>query len=42
MSNYGKVYVVGIGPGLHDHMTNAAKVAIEKADIIVGYSTYLE
>jgi len=42
MSNYGKVYVVGIGPGLHDHMTNAAKVAIEKADVIVGYSTYLE
>lgn len=42
MSNYGKVYVVGIGPGLHDHMTNAAKVAIDKADVIVGYSTYLE
>lgn len=42
MNNKGKVYVVGIGPGLHDHMTNAAKVAIENSDVIVGYSTYLE
>lgn len=42
MNNYGKVYVVGIGPGLHEHMTNAARVAIEKSDVIVGYSTYLD
>lgn len=41
MNNKGKIYVVGIGPGLHEHMTNAARVAIEKSDVIVGYSTYL-
>lgn len=42
MNKYGKVFVVGIGPGLEDHMTNAAKIAIESSDIIVGYSVYLD
>lgn len=41
MTSKGKIYVVGIGPGLHEHMTNAARVAIENSDVIVGYSTYL-
>ena len=38
----GKIYVVGIGPGLVEHMTNAAREAIEKSEIIVGYKTYIE
>ena len=42
MDNTGKVYVVGIGPGLYEHMTEAARCAIEKSDVIVGYSTYLD
>lgn len=37
-----KIYVVGIGPGSTVDMTQRARMAIEKADIIVGYSTYVE
>ncbi len=40
MSN-GKLYVVGVGPGHHDHMTFRAKNAIEESKIIVGYETYV-
>ena len=37
----GKLYVVGVGPGHHDHMTFRAKRVIEESDTIVGYSTYV-
>ena len=37
----GKLYVVGVGPGHHDHMTFRAKQVIEESDTIVGYSTYI-
>ncbi|HEX5905307.1 MAG TPA: precorrin-3B C(17)-methyltransferase [Candidatus Nitrosocosmicus sp.] len=37
----GKLYVVGVGPGHHDHMTFRAKKAIEESQIIVGYETYV-
>lgn len=37
-----KIYVVGIGPGNMEHMTPRAKEAIEGADIIIGYSTYID
>ncbi len=37
----GKLYVVGVGPGHHDHMTFRAKQVIEESDTIVGYSTYV-
>ena len=37
-----KLTVVGIGPGNYDGMTVAAVKAIEKADLIVGYTTYCE
>jgi len=37
----GKLYVVGVGPGHHDHMTFRAKQAIEESDTIVGYETYV-
>lgn len=37
----GKLYVVGVGPGHHDHMTYRAKQVIEESQIIVGYDTYV-
>lgn len=37
----GKLYIVGIGPGSHDHMTFRARRAIEESDTIVGYETYV-
>jgi len=37
----GKLYIVGVGPGSHDHMTFRAKEVIEKSDTIVGYDTYV-
>lgn len=37
----GKLFVVGIGPGRHEHMTFRAKQAIEESDIVVGYDTYI-
>jgi precorrin-3B C17-methyltransferase / cobalt-factor III methyltransferase len=37
----GKLYVVGVGPGSHDHMTYRAKAVIEESEVIVGYDTYV-
>lgn len=37
----GKLYIVGVGPGHHDHMTFRAKEVIAKSDTIVGYETYV-
>ncbi len=37
----GKLYIVGVGPGAHDHMTFRAKQVIEESDTIVGYDTYV-
>ena len=37
----GKLYVVGIGPGHHDHMTYRAKQVIEESEVIIGYDTYV-
>lgn len=37
----GKLYIVGVGPGHHDHMTFRAKDAIKESDTIVGYETYV-
>ena len=37
----GKLYVVGLGPGHHDHMTFRAKQAIEESGVIIGYDTYV-
>jgi precorrin-3B C17-methyltransferase len=39
--NKGKLYVVGVGPGSHDHMTYRAKQVITESEIIVGYETYV-
>jgi precorrin-3B C17-methyltransferase len=38
----GRVSVVGIGPGSPEHMTPKAKAEIEKADVVVGYGTYIK
>jgi len=37
----GEIRVVGFGPGALDQMTPAARHAIETADVIIGYKTYL-
>ncbi|MFL6372230.1 MAG: precorrin-3B C(17)-methyltransferase [Nitrososphaera sp.] len=40
-SKRGKLYVVGVGPGSHDHMTYRAKQVIEGSEVIIGYDTYV-
>ncbi len=40
--NRGKLSVIGTGPGNPEHITAAAQKAIQDADIIIGYKTYLE
>lgn len=37
----GKLFVVGIGPGGRDHMTERAVEAIRLSDVIVSYTPYL-
>ena len=38
----GKLYVVGIGPGEGRCLTDAARAAIEEAELICGYSLYVD
>ena len=38
----GKLYVVGFGPGGYEHMTAKCIDVINHADIITGYTTYVE
>ncbi len=38
----GKLYVVGIGPGNYEEMTLHVLEVIKKADVIVGYKTYID
>ena len=37
-----KLYIVGIGPGHLKHLTYEAREAIESAEVVVGYTTYLK
>ena len=37
----GKIMLVGLGPGSHDHLTARARAAIAEADTIIGYVTYI-
>ncbi|MCM1156049.1 MAG: precorrin-3B C(17)-methyltransferase [Roseburia sp.] len=37
-----KIYIVGIGPGREDMMTKEAYSVLEQADVIVGYTLYLQ
>ncbi|MEJ5327617.1 MAG: precorrin-3B C(17)-methyltransferase [Candidatus Bathyarchaeia archaeon] len=38
----GRISVVGIGPGGLEHLTPKARQAIEAADVIIGYKTYIK
>ncbi len=38
---HGKILLVGFGPGSQEHMTHRARAAIEEADVVIGYSTYI-
>ncbi|NOV29334.1 precorrin-3B C(17)-methyltransferase [Methylomonas sp. ZR1] len=42
MKKAGKILLVGIGPGAHEHMTARARQAIAEADVVIGYSTYIK
>ena len=36
------LYLVGLGPGSLDHLTPAARAALQQADSVVGYGPYVE
>ena len=38
----GKVYVVGLGPGGAEFITPQARAAMEQADVLCGYTVYVE
>ena len=37
----GKLYVAGFGPGGYEHMTAKCIQVIEEADVVTGYTTYV-
>ena len=37
-----KLFLVGIGPGSVDGMTQAAKAALEQSEVLCGYTVYLD
>ena len=37
-----KLYVVGIGPGSPEYMTEQAKTALRSADLLCGYTVYID
>lgn len=37
-----KVYLVGIGPGGPEHMTAQARAAMERSDVLCGYTVYVD
>ena len=39
MSN--RIYIIGMGPGREEMMTGEAITALERADVIVGYTVYI-
>ena len=41
MQMSGRIYIVGMGPGREEMMTGEALYALEQADVIVGYTVYL-
>ena len=38
----GKLSLVGFGPGAEDHLTPIVRKAIERADVVIGYRTYID
>ena len=41
LSKTGKIMLVGLGPGSHEHLTGRARAAIAEADSVIGYATYI-
>lgn len=41
-TKHGTLHVVGIGPGNDEHISPAALAAIQDAELVVGYSTYIK
>ena len=37
-----KLYVVGIGPGSYENMTQRAQEALRNSDILIGYTVYID
>lgn len=37
-----KIYIIGMGPGKEEMMTKEALQALEKADVIIGYTVYVK
>lgn len=42
MMSSGKILLVGFGPGSADQMTFRARAAIEEAEVVIGYTTYIK
>lgn len=42
MHSSGKIFVIGIGPGLPEYRSPASVEAIRQSDVIVGYKTYID
>ena len=40
MCKIGKVYVIGLGPGAEKEMTYQASTALEKSEVVIGYTVY--
>ena len=40
-SGQGRLSVVSLGPGSEDHLTPAARRALDGSDLVVGYRTYV-
>lgn len=38
----GKLTLVSLGPGAHEHMTLACRDALQEAEVVVGYSVYID
>lgn len=38
----GKIYVIGIGPGDKEHISDKGKKALALSDVVIGYNTYIE
>ncbi len=38
----GKIFVIGIGPGNLDYLTERARAVIQLADVVVGYKVYVQ
>lgn len=42
MTQQGKLYVVGFGPGDFQHITNRAVEVLKSCDVVIGYKTYVD